>query len=219
MEKEGEEMPLVEFLVTVASAFLIAKEENDKNVAIEKVILEGKEVEEQAMNWKEEYPLLDTISARLFGKRTATLVYVFGCRSHPNMLVLISLTQEGTNLVGLTNIKNWIVKEVPGPHAGMDETIQFHRGKMMELAQAIDKRYIDKGVPSMEAYLLENAIPDHSNDLTSHLTHLSKEMQKTPKNGYNSRNWQGNDAESEGTRKKFRESIGKQKGQFLWWKK
>lgn len=178
-------MPSEEFWRTVALAFQTVKLENDKKKAIEK----GKEVEEQAMSWKDEYPFLDSISARLFGKRTSTLVHVFGCRSHPDMLILISLTHGGQNLALPTNIRDWVVKEVSGKHPGMDEIIQFHRGKMMELAEEMDNRYSDKGVPSIEAYLLENAISDHSNDWTTHLAYLSKKVRNLPKSEHVRRGW------------------------------
>lgn len=213
-------MPSEEFWRTVALAFQTVKLENDKKKAIEKVKVEGREVEERAMSWEDEYPFLDSISARLFGKRTSTLIHVFGCRSHPDMLILISLTQGGQNLAWPANIRDWVVKEAPGPHLGMTETIRFHRGKMMELAEAIDKRYSDRGVPSIEAYLLENAIPDHSNDWTTYLAFLAQEVRNLPNSEHAERKWQENNVESEITRERPRNDIGKQqRGRFLWQKK
>lgn len=213
-------MPSEQFWRTVALAFQTVKLENDKKKAIQKVKDEGREVEEQAMSWKDEYPFLDSISARLFGKRTSTLVHVLGCRSHPDMLILISLTHGGPNLAWPANIRDWVVKEVSGPHPGMDEIIQFHRGKMMELAEAIDNRYSDKGVPSIEAYLLENAIPDHSNDWTTYLASLAQEVRNLPNSEHAERKWHENNVESEITRERLRNDIGKQqRGRFLWQKK
>lgn len=204
-------MPSEEFWRTVSLAFQTVKLDNDKKKATQKVKDEGREVEEQAMSWKDEYPFLDSISARLFGKRTSTVVHVLGCRSHPNMLLLISLTQGGPNLAWPANIRVWVVKEMPGPHPGMDETIQFHRRKMMELAEAIDNRYSDKGVPRIEAYLLENAIPDLTHDWTNHLENLSKEVRNLPKSEYARRDGQESNSESEMTRTELKRSAETQK--------
>lgn len=212
-------MPSENFWRIATSVVQTVKLENDRKKAIEKVKDEGKEVEEQAMNWKEEYPFLESISARLFGKRTSTLIHVFGCRSHPDMLLLISLTKGGPKLAWPANIRDWVVKEVPGPHPGMEETIQFHRGKMMELAEAIDNRYSDRGVPSIEAYLLENAVPDHTHDWATHLGALSKKVRNLPKSEHARRDWQESNIESEMTRTGLRRSAGTQKRRFFHWPK
>ncbi|WP_029277864.1 hypothetical protein [Carnobacterium jeotgali] len=167
-------MPSENFWRTVAIAFQTVKLENDKKKAIERVKDDGREAEKKAVNWKDEYPFLDSVSARLFGKSTSTLIHIFGCRSHPGMLILISLTHGGEKLAWPTSVRDWVVKGVQGPHPGLDETIRFRRGQMMELAENIDNRYGGiEGVPAIEAYLLENAIPDHSSDWTVHLASLS----------------------------------------------
>lgn len=177
-DKDEGSSPILELAMTLGVSAWMGIQEGKRLAAHRQ---EGLTAKEEALRHADTYPELGLATAQLFSNSGKSLVRVYGCRSHPEMLLLVCLTPGGGKLAQPENIRTWRVKEAPGPHPGLEATLRYRALEMLQTAETLQDRYGGRPFPAIEAYALENAIPDHTQDWTTYLASLQISVPSWPR--------------------------------------